>query len=70
MLNWYEQENPTSCVAACVRMVLSGFQVNRTEAQIRELLGRPRLGITLIAAATRLQEVGIHAMLYDDLERG
>lgn len=54
MLSWYAQEHPTSCVAACVRMVLSGFQINQTEAQIRNILGRPRLGITLMAAAACL----------------
>ena len=34
MLTWFAQEQPTSCVAACVRMVLTGFGVVWTEQQI------------------------------------
>lgn len=63
---WYEQEHPTSCVAACVRMVLTDFQEHRTEAQIRELLGRPRLGITLKAAHEYLVQAGARATLHRD----
>ena len=36
MLTWFAQEQPTSCVAACVRMVLTGFGVVWTEEQIRD----------------------------------
>lgn len=49
-----------------MRMVLSGFEANLTEAQIRDILGRPRLGITLMAAAIRLQQAGASAILYND----
>ena len=58
MLTWFAQEQPTSCVAACVRMVLTGFGVVWTEEQIRTILGRPRLGITLTAAHARLVHAG------------
>ena len=58
MLTWYGQEQPTSCVAACVRMVLTGFGVMGTEGQARTLFGRPRLGITLTAAHAHL----VHAL--------
>ena len=63
---WYAQEHPTSCVAACVRMVLTDFHAHWTEAQIRELLGRPRLGITLKAAHARLLQAGAQAVLHRD----
>lgn len=33
MLVWYAQEHPTSCVAACVRMVLTSFGEDWTEVQ-------------------------------------
>lgn len=64
MLTWYAQEQPTSCVAACVRMVLTGFGLLWTEGQLRTLLGRPRLGITLTAAQTRLRQSGARATLH------
>jgi len=64
MLTWYAQEQPTSCVAACVRMVLTGFNVSWTEDQVRRVLGRPRLGITLTAAQARLEQAGARATLH------
>lgn len=66
MLNWYGQEHPTSCVAACVRMVLSGLGESWTEAQVRRIIGQPRLGITLTAACARLVQAGAIASLHSD----
>lgn len=66
MLHWYEQEQPTSCVAACLRIVLSGYDVFCDEAEVRQWLGQPRLGITLSAAQTRLAKNGVHAEWHDD----
>jgi ABC-type bacteriocin/lantibiotic exporter with double-glycine peptidase domain len=66
MLTWFVQEQPTSCVAACVRMVLTGFGVVWTEEQIRTILGRPRLGITLTAAHARLVHAGARVALHED----
>jgi ABC-type bacteriocin/lantibiotic exporter with double-glycine peptidase domain len=65
MLTWHAQEQPTSCVAACVRMVLTGFGLQWTEGQVRLLLGRPRLGITLTAAHARLVHAGARARLHE-----
>lgn len=65
MLTWYAQEQPTSCVAACVRMVLTGFGLAWTEGQVRALLGRPRLGITLTAAQAHLLHAGAGATLHE-----
>ncbi len=72
MLVWHAQEHPTSCVAACVRIVLSGLEKKLTEAQVRRLLGCPRLGITLGAARDRLAQAGAKALLetnwsFDDI---
>lgn len=66
MLIWHAQEHPTSCVAACVRMALTGFGQDWTEAQVRQMLGRSRLGITLLAAPTGLVQAGAAAFLHDD----
>ncbi|GEM_PF-1132790 len=55
---WYAQQNPSSCVAACVRMVLTTFNEFWTEAEVLELLGRPKIGITLWLAAQRLAQGG------------
>jgi hypothetical protein len=61
MLTWYAQEQPTSRMAACVRIVLTGFGIMWTEGQVRMVFGRPRLGITLTAAHARLIHVGARA---------
>jgi ABC-type bacteriocin/lantibiotic exporter with double-glycine peptidase domain len=66
MLTWYAQEQPTSCVAACVRMVLTGFGVTWPEGQVRSIFGRPRLGITLTAAHARLAHAGAQVTLHED----
>ena len=66
MPHWYRQEQPTSCVAACVRIVLSGYGVFCDEAEVRQWLGQPRLGITLGAAQTRLAKTGVQVEWYDD----
>lgn len=58
MINWFRQEHPASCVAACVRIVLSGFGQDIEEVQIRGLLGNPRFGLTLTQAAGKLLEIG------------
>jgi ABC-type bacteriocin/lantibiotic exporter with double-glycine peptidase domain len=63
---WYAQEHPTSCVAACVRMVLTDFAERWTEGQVHALLGRPRQGITLTATYTRLVQAGATASLEED----
>ncbi|MFN7944241.1 MAG: hypothetical protein U0Z53_02595 [Blastocatellia bacterium] len=58
MLTWFAQELASSCVAACVRMVLDGLGDNREEAQVRQLIGHTRLGISLAAAQARLVAAG------------
>lgn len=66
MIAWFRQEHPASCVAACVRMVLSGFGQMLEESRIREILGNPRFGLTLTQAARKLLEIGAVAEWHDD----
>ena len=58
MLTWFAQEFFSSCVAACVRMVLNGLGDHRDEAEVRELIGYSRLGVSLARAQARLSEAG------------
>lgn len=58
MLTWFAQELASSCVAACVRMALNGLGDSRDEAQVRQLIGYSRLGVSLAAAQARLVEAG------------
>ena len=58
MINWYAQEHPSSCVAACVRMVLTTFEQHHQEKDIRQLLGNPRFGLTMKQAANKLNGAG------------
>ncbi len=66
MMQWHAQEHPASCVAACLRMVLSGFGAQVTEAALRQLLGNPRSGLTLAEAAAKLRAIGATAAWYAD----
>lgn len=63
---WFEQEKQTSCVAACVRMVLSSYGVSHSEVEIRQWLGNPQLGITLNAALAHLEIIGAATEWHDD----
>jgi hypothetical protein len=42
-------------------MVLNGLSDNRDEAQVRQLIGHARIGVSLAAAHTRLAEAGAMA---------
>ena len=66
MLTWFAQELGSSCVAACVRMVLAGLEDSRDEAQVRQLIGYTRLGVSLVAAQARLAEAGAITEWHDD----
>ncbi len=65
-IKWFRQQHPASCVAACVRMVLTNFGQHREESEIRQMLGNPRFGLTLTQAARRLQENGAIIEWHDD----
>lgn len=66
MIVWYQQEHQASCVAACLRMVLSAFGQHLPEAEIRWVLGNPRFGLTLGNAVFRLIEANAIAEYQSD----
>jgi ABC-type bacteriocin/lantibiotic exporter with double-glycine peptidase domain len=66
MIVWYAQEHPASCVAACLRMVLTSFGQRRFEDEMRRLLGNPPFGITLTQAADKLLAAGAAAQRHAD----
>ena len=66
MILWCAQEHPSSCVAACLRMVLGSFGQHRSESDIRRVLGNPRFGITLAQAAHRLLASGAVTQWHGD----
>src|SRR5262245_2164269 len=58
MLTWCPQELISSCVAACVRMVLNELGDSCDESQVRQLIGHTRSGVSLVAAQARLAGAG------------
>src|SRR5215510_12556443 len=66
MLVWYTQELQSSCVAACVRMVLGELGVQVAEAPVRRLIGHTRLGVSLAVAQMQLSQAGATALLHED----
>lgn len=66
MLSWYAQELPSSCVAACTRMVIEDLGQQLSEAVVRRLIGHTRLGISLGSAQAKLVEAGAIAEFHDD----
>ena len=66
MIIWYAQEQHTSCVAACLRMVFSDFGPAPTEKRIRRLLGAAQFGHSLKDAWRQLIAVGMQATLHED----
>jgi ABC-type bacteriocin/lantibiotic exporter with double-glycine peptidase domain len=66
MIIWFPQEQLTSCVAACIRMALTGFRQNLSEKQIRRILGSSTIGYTLFQAHQQMRLLGVDATLHDD----
>ncbi len=66
MLVWYAQELQSSCVAACVRMVLGGLGTQIAESQVRRLVGHSRLGTSLTLAQMQLSKAGITVRMHTD----
>lgn len=66
MLVWYAQELQSSCVAACIRMVLGGLGVQVAEAQVRYLIGHTRLGTSLAMAQMQMSKAGATVLLHED----
>jgi ABC-type bacteriocin/lantibiotic exporter with double-glycine peptidase domain len=66
MITWYPQEYRTSCVAACIRIVLSDFNQFTTEKAIRQVLGNPRFGLSLDQAYQHMIRYGVDADFHDN----
>jgi ABC-type bacteriocin/lantibiotic exporter with double-glycine peptidase domain len=66
MLHWYAQELQSSCVVACVRMVLGELGVPIAEASVRRLIGHTSLGTSLTVAQRQLSNAGVVAFLHAD----
>lgn len=66
MLVWYAQELQSSCVAAYVRIVLGDLGLQLAEAQVRNIIGQTRLGVSLAVAQVKLVEAGAAAQFHDD----
>jgi ABC-type bacteriocin/lantibiotic exporter with double-glycine peptidase domain len=66
MLTWFAQELSSSCVSACVRIVLTAFGVTASEEQVRQLLRHDKLGLSLAAAQAQLAQAGTAAFFHDD----
>jgi len=66
MITWFPQQQRASCVAACVRMVLTGFGQQLPEAQVRQILQVSPLGVTLPKAQRRLLQYKVRAELHED----
>ena len=65
-LIWHKQKQATSCVSACVQMVLTNFGEDWSESDVRHLLGNPKLGITLKQAEECLKNVNIGILWVTD----
>ncbi len=59
MLPLFPQELPTSCVAACVRMVLTSLGHRLNETDIRHRCGHTALGMRLNQVASGLEDLPI-----------
>jgi ABC-type bacteriocin/lantibiotic exporter with double-glycine peptidase domain len=64
VLPLFSQELPTSCVAACVRMVLTGLGHPLTEVDIRDRCGQLTLGMRLNQVAKGLSDLPV-AVAYE-----
>lgn len=66
MLPLHSQELSTSCVAACVRMVLAALGYDLPEAEIRARCGYSGLGMRLNQVAQGLVDLPVKAEYYTD----
>ncbi|MBD2772913.1 cysteine peptidase family C39 domain-containing protein [Iningainema tapete] len=57
-LIFHKQETPYSCVPACLRMMLSAFEVDISEAQLRELCDCTPFGTEALKAVDAVRELG------------
>ena len=66
MINWFPQQQRATCVAACVRMVLTGFGQTLTEQQVCQMLRLSPAGTTLPKAYWQLRRRNVVVGLHED----
>lgn len=57
-LVFYKQETPYSCVPTCLRMVLSGFNIDLSEKELRELCDCTIYGTKALQAVDAARQLG------------
>lgn len=57
-LIFHKQETPYSCVPACLRMVLSDFEVDISEAELRQLCDCTPFGTEALKAVDAVRNLG------------
>ena len=57
-LLFYRQETPYSCVPACLRVVLSGFELDISEAELRVLCDCTPFGTEALRAVDAVRSLG------------
>ena len=66
MPTWFAQELSSSCVSACVRIVLTSFDVTASEEQVRRLLRHDKFGLSLTIAQERLASARAEVSFHND----
>lgn len=66
MLPIHEQEQPASCVAACVRMVLESKALRFTEEEIRRRCKQPIVGLSLTDVPKGLSDLPVIVTVYNN----
>ncbi len=66
MLPLFAQEQPTSCVAACVRMTLASLGFSFTESEIRSRCSHSGLGMRLNQVASGLIDLPVEVEYHTD----
>ncbi|RUT06603.1 hypothetical protein DSM106972_028600 [Dulcicalothrix desertica PCC 7102] len=56
-LIFHKQETPYSCVPACLRMVLSVFEVDMSEAELRQLCDSTPFGTEALKAVDAVRNL-------------
>ncbi len=55
---FHQQETPDSCVPACLRMVLSGFGIEKSETELRQLCDCGIFGTVALKAVDAARQLG------------
>src|SRR5574341_2468110 len=66
MLPIYEQEQPASCVPACVRMVFAAHSLQLIEEEIRTRCRQTLIGLTLADVPKGISNLPLVATMHND----